>query len=156
GRDLRTGVAISVSPVTTIFRPSPSAPMRPIDPARIGVPFLTTENVLLPCAKAGARPVVLSQTAQKLLQRQIERTTRIGSSQAPMACPTAAFTSLRSFGRRPAPPALRISTSTIFGTTGRRRHSMRVYGADRDGPRRLEDGADDEAVRGGNGQDAPG
>jgi len=44
GRDLRRAVAISVSPLRPFFRPSPSVPTCPIDPARIGVPFLTTEN----------------------------------------------------------------------------------------------------------------
>src|SRR5262249_23163143 len=55
GGDLRMRGGYLHIPVTTTFRPSPSAPTCPIDPARIGVPFLTTENN---CAarRTGARP----------------------------------------------------------------------------------------------------
>jgi integrase len=75
--------------------------------------------VMLPRAKAGARPVILSAEAQKILRGQLERHPDAGGcSRALTACPTAAFTSAGCFGKPPGEPASAISTFTICATTG--------------------------------------
>jgi integrase len=77
--------------------------------------------ILLPQAKAGARPVILSDAAQKILRGQLE-----AHPGQPVGVPEPGRQALRALLRRPdLPPrgqgrrAPRLPLPTICGTTGR-------------------------------------
>jgi integrase len=106
--------------------------------------------VLLPRAKAGARPVVLGHDARKLLQAALE------------ANPKSEW----AFPNPDGAPYSRVHVSRVFRKASRDAGlrdfhfhdgaQRRLHGADRHGPRRVEDGADDAAVCSGNRPDAEG
>ena len=104
--------------------------------------------ILLPRAKAGARPVVLSDAVQKILRGQLEaKGTDEWVSRARPAGPTNALRRARvppsGPGRRP--PRLPLPRPA----TPRRDHGSQqgIHGADRHGPWWLEDRAHDAALR---------
>ena len=109
--------------------------------------------ILLPKAKAGARPVVLGVDAQKILRKQLETTRMNGVPQ-----PTGRPYSRERIGR------VFRQAARAGGLKDFHFHDLRHHGAtdgaqrrlqcpDRDGPRRMEDGADDAALRCGHRQD---
>lgn len=90
---------------------------------RLEMVHLDQGVVLLPQAKAGARPVILSAEAQKILRGPWKapatpRWRSAGSFPRRLANRTSATTSAACGAGRPAPPGCAISTFTTCGTTG--------------------------------------
>jgi len=86
--------------------------------------------IMLPVAKAGARPVMLSGAARKILAGQLEAAAKDCWCDGQERPPTNQRLSL------PRPPATRGDYGPHQG----------FYGADRHGPGRLENGADDAPI----------